>query len=481
VTFAAKREAPILLGLSIVFLAINLITSTRYPAVWVDEIQFADPAVNLVLHGEFSSSAWIVQTSHEFWAGNAPLYTVMLSQWLRLFGVSALAVRSMNYVLMLAVVWLIWFLARRKDWIGQPNLRLALAVLLMTGQGMMFAYRTGRYDVVGMLLFATTAFFWPAAPDGRARLFPIAVVAAVMPLAGLQLIPAALLLGVLTLAFQGRIALPAVIATGAGLVVGAGLLYAFYASHGVWRAFRASTSAVGVVGQGIGFKIETLPHSFWYDKSELLLLAAAAVLVWGGRHAGLRQSVMLFAITAALLIPASLHMAAKFPIYYSWMVFIPLAIAVFRALGSAAVHPPARRVAWVVIAMAGLAGLPLRLAAVGLNWAFRSQAPISQFVSDNLKPDDVVVADFKAYYPVKLNCKALFALPYLGVMTAPESASVTALLIQPSDLAVASRAVGPGWRDAGRTMSGSQTGTKWLLPILKDFQQEEYAVKLYRR
>ena len=61
-----NRERLILLAISALFLLANFGTATRYPAVWVDEIQFADPAVNLALHGRFTSTAWFVQTSEEF-------------------------------------------------------------------------------------------------------------------------------------------------------------------------------------------------------------------------------------------------------------------------------------------------------------------------------------------------------------------------------------------------------------------------------
>lgn len=474
-TLSPKKEVAWFAGLGVFFLALNLVTSTRYPAVWVDEIQFADPAVNLVLHGEFSSSVWIVQNSHEFWAGNAPLYSLLLAQWLRWFGVSAMAVRSLNYVLMLGVVGLVWALVQRHDWIPAPAFRLTLAVLLMTAHGVAFAYRTGRYDVVGMLIFAIAAFFWFRSP-GRLRLLPLGVVAMVMPFAGLQLIPAAVLVGTLALAFQRRPALFPFLAVLAGLAAGVVLLYAFYASHGVWPAFRASTSAVGAVGQGLWFKIRTLPHAYWSDKSELLLLLAAMLLAWRTR-----RSALTFAIASAVAIPAALHLAAKFPIYYSWMVFVPLAIAVCGAMASPDLSAAPRRIGGVLIAIAAIIGLPLRLAAVSLNWSARSQAPIEAFVKANLGPSDAVVSDFKAYYPVKLQCRAFYAPTYLGAMTPAERHSVTALLIRPADLPVVSSSLGGDWHDTGLSMPGSRMSNTWLLPVLKDFQQEEYDVKLYRQ
>ena len=68
-----------LAALCLFFLAISLVTASRFPPVWIDEVQFTDPAANLVLHGHFSSTVWIVQRGDEFWAGNTPLYTLMLA------------------------------------------------------------------------------------------------------------------------------------------------------------------------------------------------------------------------------------------------------------------------------------------------------------------------------------------------------------------------------------------------------------------
>jgi hypothetical protein len=96
---AAPRERGFLLAITCVALATNLLTAVRYPAVWGDEIHLADPAVSFVLGNGLASSVWVKQGIHEIFAGNAPLYPVLLSWWLSAFGVSATAVRSMNYVL----------------------------------------------------------------------------------------------------------------------------------------------------------------------------------------------------------------------------------------------------------------------------------------------------------------------------------------------------------------------------------------------
>ena len=90
------------------FLAFNLLTATRYPFVWIDEVMYADPAVNFLLGHGFTSSAWYAQPSGEFWAGNVPLHSALLWVWMKVFGFSITAVRSINYAYLVAVCLLAW-------------------------------------------------------------------------------------------------------------------------------------------------------------------------------------------------------------------------------------------------------------------------------------------------------------------------------------------------------------------------------------
>ncbi len=403
-----NRERLILLAISALFLLANFGTATRYPAVWVDEIQFADPAVNLALHGRFTSTAWFVQTSEEFWAGNAPLYSTLLAGWLSVFGISALVERSFNFFLMLALVWLVWELVKRNGWVVSPGWRLALAALLMTAQSLSFSYRMGRYDVAGMILFAAAALAWSRL-NGVAGLLLLGFTAMLMPIAGLQLIPAATLYCALLFCFLGKKSVPRIFAVLCGLAFGGVVLYIIYSSHGVWNAFRLSTAAVGTIGQGTAAKLQRLPAIYLRDKSSLFLTIAALLVaakttplitVW-------RRNLLLFAIAAGILIPAALQIVAKFPLYYFWMVFIPLAIALASHLSNVNLSPAFRKMVYSLLVAGALFGLPLRLAAIALNWHSFSQQPIDAFVAKNLSPADAVVSDFKAYYPVKLNCKEM--------------------------------------------------------------------------
>ena len=99
-----SRRVELVLGslLLSTFLAANLGTSARSPVIWQDEVMFADPAVNLHFGQGFTTSAWF-QSRDTMFAGNSPLYSLCLYPWIGVFGFDVVAVRGLNYVLILAV------------------------------------------------------------------------------------------------------------------------------------------------------------------------------------------------------------------------------------------------------------------------------------------------------------------------------------------------------------------------------------------
>ena len=144
-----------------------------------------------------------------------------------MFGISALVERSFNFFLMLALVWLVWELVKRNGWVVSPGWRLALAALLMTAQSLSFSYRMGRYDVAGMILFAAAALAWSRL-NGVAGLLLLGFTAMLMPIAGLQLIPAATLYCALLFCFLGKKSVPRIFAVLCGLAFGGVVLYIIY-------------------------------------------------------------------------------------------------------------------------------------------------------------------------------------------------------------------------------------------------------------
>ncbi len=200
-----RREKSLLVGFFVVFLALNLATGSRSPTVWTDEVAYADPAINLVESGAFTSTAWEVQRSSEHWAGNVPLYPLLLAGWIELFGMSITAVRSLNYVLVLAGTGLLWLTARRIDAMDRPVIRLLFVAVLLAGYGISDAYRSGRPDMIGFVLVGAGGFAGTLSSAGARHTLAL-LVGLLLPLSGLQFLPyAALLCGLAFLWAPGQI------------------------------------------------------------------------------------------------------------------------------------------------------------------------------------------------------------------------------------------------------------------------------------
>ncbi len=479
-----RRERVLLLLLVGAVLAANLLTAARYPAVWVDEIQFADPAVNFVLGNGFTSSVWVKQGIHEPFAGNAPLYPLVLAGWLSVFGVGAIGVRSLNYVLVSLLAVLFHALLARSGLVRSAGLRLGAAALVLTAHGLTFSYRMGRYDVLGMVLLAGAALLWTASRS-PGRLAGLFVVGLFLAPAGLQLVPATLLFCFLAVVFRHREDVPRAAALLAGLAGSVLLLRVILGAIGTWDAFRASTGAVGVIGKSVLAKILDLPRIYTADKSLVLLALAALLLLVSTRSAifaAPRRSALLFGATAFVVVPSALQVAAKFPLYYSWMAFLPLLAGVGATLDAEGVSRGVRAVALTLLVLAAVVVLPLRLGAVASAWEERDPARLERELGARLAPDDVVVGDFKGYYVVKAKAKAFFGIPYLGIMTPDEKSSLTALVLNPASAESVTRVVGGAWVPDGPDLAaGSSSPEPALFRLARELRDENYPLRIYRR
>jgi len=466
------REIRILLLLLAAFLLVNGLTLSRYPSVWVDEVQFADPAVSLASGEGFTSTAWFAQHSTQFWAGNVPLYSGLLSVWLRVFGISILAERSLNLVIFAAVVLLIWRWMRNSQTVTSLTWRLIAVTLLLCGHAMVFSYRSGRYDALGMVLAALVLNLWQ-------RPLWLVPVGLLIPFAGLQLIPAGLVLGVIVSVFGGRPAAIRAATLTAGIGIGAVCLRSFYMLNGAWEGFRASTSAIGQMRQSIVEKLLSLPSDYVTDKSRVLVAIALLILLWSGRSMlqSATRRIAGFAIAALILLPAALHMAGKFPIYYGWMVFIPLVIALAH---SAERLPVARYSVGALIVLAALAGLPLRMLGAVSNFSQRDPARVEAFVRQAVPQNTTVVADFKTYYALRSAGIRPLLPTYLHALTAAERESVETLLLRPEDVASARKELGGQWVATEIVLSAPAPPTL-LKKLVAELREENFEIRVYRR
>jgi hypothetical protein len=220
---------------------------------------------------------------------------------------------------------------------------------------------------------------------------------------------------------------------------------------------------------------------FYKDPSFVLLLCLALLL---GAGSGFRRvlqarSALGFGVVVAFVVPLVLCALGHYPVYYSWMALAPLSICVCAALSGADVgrSPRVRIVARGLFAGTCLAGLPLIFALSGVGWAGRDYARIERVVSEQVRHDDWVLADFPAYYAAKQRAAAVFLPTYGRVMTRLERERLTVLIVSPDELARVMRRLGGRWHPVadsslGPATTGSASPSIW---------GRRYNFRIYRR
>jgi len=446
VTNISRKETLVVIALVALYLVVNLATSSRFPAVWDDEVMFADPGVNLYLGHGFTSSAWFFQPRDEFWAGNTPLYSVLLSVWLRLFGFSLESVRSLGYVLMAASTLTLWWSTIRHGLIASARARVLFVVVLLLEYGCAFMYRTGRYDTLGLFLVALAAL---AASIGHpaVRCFCLGGIALLVPLTMVALCVYAAVIGTLLLLFGGRTFWKEVASIVIGLAAGTALLYGIYRSQGVWDDFTRTAEHLRTMGMGRGFSKE--PGLF-------LLLVTCMLLAIRGYSAGERnwRTPFGFGLAVGVLFPVVMYILGRFPTYNAWMAVIPLVLGLFSRPDLDTWSDQTTRILiGTLLMLVCLSGLPLQLAVAVFFWKERDYARVEELVDRNVGATDWVFCDAQAYYAAKRRAATVFTSSYHRhedpQFSPEEKERITVLIIPPKVLESTTRRLGGVWTSNG--------------------------------
>jgi hypothetical protein len=488
--FTRIPSVTILVGIAFTgFLLVNLFTAERSPVVWQDEVALVDPAVNLSQGNGFTSTAWW-QTGDRFFASNAPLYSMLLYPWISLFGVHATATRSLNYVLILGVISVLWLGLRKLELVRTAPARLLFAALVLCGNGVTFCYRSGRYDCVGMLI--VSGIFAALAIKRRRVRFAVEVsLAALIPWAGLQLIPYIAILSLVLLVLRGRDAIGDVAAVVAGGILGSFALAAFFMEHGVWDDFLRACTIQSGARLSIVQRLARAIAAPLVDPSAVLLLVALVIVAIASifRCEGRQRWAAAVGVSVGAGLPCAMGLLGRYPCYYSWMGFLPMA----AALASTFDGPrPGRFVQGTVVAIALLAcgvGLPARLLVVWFEWDLRDTGRVEKFVTSHLQPTDQVFSIYEAYYPAKASAKSVVLPAYIGEPFAPDAPSgaitddererINVLILKPDCVDRSLEFFGGQWRQVAHY----KVDPSGHAPLLKRLNvgAKPYDIIIYRR
>ncbi len=481
--FWASRETQCVAAFAVVFLLVNLLTATRYPFVWIDEISYADPAVNLYLGNGFTSSAWRARPFTDFWAWNVPLYPLLLYAWLQLVGFSMVAVRSMSYLYLTGGTVLLWAGIRRSGLIPTARERLLVIALIAAGYSVIFAYRSARPDCLTMLIVSGLYYAHTLKTPSR-RFAGLVLFGLISPWAGLQLLPMFAVGGVLLLLYAGTKPFSSLLAIAIGALTGLVLLFVFYRSHGASEAFLESlgqqTSArlPVALSHGTFRHNNTLPKDFGF----VLLSALGLTLACHQVKAGVfkMRSVLSFGLVYSLALSIALVLLGKFPTYYGWMTYIPLAVCICATLSKT---PPSRdmqRLSHAFIVATIATGVGLHLTAALYDWRDRDYAKVERLVADSVNSSDWVYGDVSIYYAAKSRARQLFLPQYLPRFDNREKERIDVVIVAPEKLDSVFDVLGGDWV-AGEGFTPARSGFLGTTLNAGFLSLQNYRLQVYRR
>lgn len=469
-----------ILGALLVF---NVTTAGWFPIPWLDEVMFTDPAKKLLFGRGFTSTAWFGQGAGEFWAGYPPLYQIVLYHWTKAVGFGIVEVRSLNYLLVTTSAIMLWLSTARLGLIVRRNWRIFFVAFFCLSYGVAFAYRSGRMDCLGIAILSAMLLSYSLRLEWARHvlLFGLAVL---LPLTGLQLVVYVGLLGAIIFAFAPRAHLSELICVAIGMTVGLGIMHVVYTLTGVWESFVASTAGKRtLLGDGLVSRLAQYGHTLsgvMKDASFLIvLLLAGGMLVRelrGGRF--VVRSALGFGLIIALVVPAALFIIGVYPVYYSWMAFIPLSIAVFHVLESLKLTGWWYRLATrSALVMSMIMGLPLISAWSAAYADERDPARVAAFVQSHVLPTDIALSDYAAFYAIAPVAAEVYFPAYLEVISEQEKQAISVLVVSPQDFIHLARHIGGEWIFTGAQLRSRHTG-RWTSVSIWGPQ---YDLAVYRR
>ena len=434
------------------FLIISFSTSSCFPIVAGDEAYFAEPAVNANLGLGFTSYTNAVQPHGRFWVGNVPLYSMLLTGWLKVFGIGLVEVRSFGYVLAALAMVMFWWATIRLNLITSAGMRIAFLLTLLLAYGPTSACWGFRYDTLSMLVVSLTLLV-ASLRSMRLRLASITALGALYTLTQLPLVSYSAEIGMLLLCFYGRTYLREVMALGLGTILGGALLYALLQSQGAWPDMIMFIQHQRTIRDGGVPKDPSFP---------LILVAACCLALDQYCRGNFRwRSPLVFGLTAGICVPLGQLAYGWFSTSYTWMAILPLAGGIFSEFSRAgfAIRPFARTAAVAALGVSALLGMPLQLVSAARFRQDRDYGRVVSLVQRQVDKQDWVYCNPSAYYPAKATARTVFLTFYDKndhFFTPEEKQHISVMVIAPSEFKRASERLGGTWVPHRRTNPPAQ-------------------------
>ena len=421
--------------LSLVFVVLNLFTLNNL-APWVDEAMFIDTSYNAAIHGSWETTAWYRVVGEYPFSTYPPLYQLLATVWIWLFGGSLMAVRGLNLLITFLLGAATLQFLRRYEKLNLWTVVL-FTILLWGTSEMAWMYRNGRPDMLEALLFVFTvqAVNSYLSVKSRSHCAAVIVTSALLLSSGIQ---AAVYLCALWLflfiVMKGRrkeaIRLLGLIVT--GIFLGLVLVTLFMIAHGRLMAFGSSIiqysstlttitlAVLPLAGDVFGFdptpfiqKLQELSTSSSLTERlstiveyhSFIILAVTALIAYlftfRNKLKNLTGEKGFLLLLFALYTPLVMNLAGRFAPYYRWMAFMPLLAAIVLLAARSRLW---RSVCLVVALLLTVMGI--RSLLPNDQWNYTN---VQSFVErQHFKKSDAVVCPFSTFYEIKPVCDTCY-------------------------------------------------------------------------
>ncbi len=332
-------------AVSLIYIIINLLT-LQYIYPWVDEVMFQD----VVWHWN-NGDGWTTYAWYDVGGGSfsyyPPLYQMLLAVWMKVFGTSVLACRSINLLFFFALGFVMLKLTEK---LNHTNLNavttIIFSVLLWGGCELSRMYRQGRPDILmAMLVVLVMYYYYQYIVNKKNRVFLILISALVVMSGFPPCIPIVLTSCMTIVCFKEyrRQAFIALLYILCGFFVGLLLVFTFFMLHHQVVYFVMNTVSYSALLSkiynfvyyhipvpSVFYEIKnpsTIKESyihiiFSYFSFVVLLVVSSVMLILSYKR--IKLSLYIFLFVSALLIPLFMSAGGRYAMYYRWMMYLPM-------------------------------------------------------------------------------------------------------------------------------------------------------------
>ena len=413
------------------------ILSLKEITPWIDEVMFTDTPMHYMKGMGWTTFAWYSVAKQDPFLLYPPLYSMIMVVWMKIFGTTLIACRSLNLLITMIIGIGILRICRQ---LGQKVSVIQIGMLIMLlwcTDDMTYMYSNGRPDLLGaaVLVFIVSEIICLIKDSKKG--WPLVILSAILLATGIQAVAylySLLLLAYLTFKDYRKNIKEIAVLLVSGTLLGFMLVCAFMAYHGHLIAFVVNTLSYSntlmkmamitlpVFGDYFGIDItlymekianNTTDVSFFsrimeiYKHPTYVSLLVTTLLIIFFEHRNLKDyslyAIIKFLFVIALLIPLFMNLAGRFCDYYYWMAYIPIFILVVILVEFRRYH--------LIIGLVVLSLVIIR----GLNTSFQHQSysEIEAFMGKcNMLNNKSVVAPFSVFYEIEKRTNHTY---YLGI------------------------------------------------------------------